>query len=226
MLARVPLLRLVRSRALWVIVTGWTILVLGAAVLHKRHGVPHGTDDALDLYASFALPWLVFSVVGFALADQSLGKSGEALVVLGASPARVALATVLVTMGAGAVVGAVLGGATVLLAHGPGDPPLLVDTLQTLAFGGVAGASYAALMLVGASFVGGPWGRGLFALADWAMGSDYGFGACLTPRAHLRNLLGGEAPFDLLPWESLGLLVVLGVAFAVLAVQKAARTRV
>ena len=226
MLARVPLLRLVRSRALWAIVIGWTLLVLGGAIAHKRHGMPHGVDDALDLYASFALPWLVFSLVGFALADQSLGKSGEALVVLGASPARVALATVLVTMGAGALVGAVLGGGTVLLAHGPGDPPLLVDTLETLAFGGVAGASYAALMLLGASFVGGLWGRGLAALLDWVLGSDYGFGACLTPRAHLRNLLGGEAPFDLVPWESLALLVITGAVFAALAVQRAARTRV
>lgn len=225
-LARIPLLRLLQSRQAWVSTTGWFALVLGSAWLQRRHGAVHGADHALELYASVAVPLLVYGLVGVTVGRRGLAASGRPLVRLGASPGQVALRSVLVTALASALISGLMGAATVALAHGAGDPPVLRDALQTLGFGALAGAAYAAYLMVGAAFVRGFWGRGLLLALDWALGDSDGVGALLTPRAHLQNLLGGEGPLETLPWESLALLATIAVACAALAVRRAARTRV
>lgn len=80
--------------------------------------------------------------------------------------------------------------------------------------------------MVGAAVTGRFWGRASLVAVDWILGTDDGLGALLTPRAHLRNLLGGEPPFDALPWQSLAALAVLAIVFAALAIRRAASTRV
>jgi len=218
--------RVVRSRSAWLASAGWSAFILVAAGLQRSHAAPHGADHALDLYSSLALPLLVYALVGAAVGRGTLAGSGRALVRLGGSSAHVALATVVVTMAASALVGGALGAGAVAVAHGSGDPPVVTDSIHTLAFGALAAAAYAAYFMVGASLLAGFWGRALFLVVDWVLGSDDGFGALLTPRGHLGNLLGGEAPFEALPWESLAALATIAVVCAALSVRRASLARV
>ncbi len=225
-LARLPLLRLVRSRLAWLAASGCSGLVFASVLYQRRHESVHGADRALDLYATGAVPLLVYMVVAAALGHDGLARLGRSLVRLGAPSARMAWMTVLVIMLASGLICGVLGASTVAWAHGSGDPPIARDALETLAFGALAGAAYAAYFLVGAAWVASFWGRALLLVVDWMLGSTDGVGALLTPRAHLRNLLGGEAPFDVPPWQSLVMLGFLTVVFATWSVRRAARVRV
>jgi hypothetical protein len=207
-------------------VAGSAALVLGSAWREQRQASVHGAAQALDVYATFAVPLLAYALVAASVAPEGLARSGRALVRLGAPRARVARTTVLVAMAASALLCGALGAAAVAWGHGSGDPPLGEDALQTLAFGALAGAAYAAYFMLGSAVVANAWGRAALLLADWLLGSDDGLGALLTPRAHLRNLLGGEAPFDALPWESLLALGALAVVCATLAVLRASRVTV
>jgi len=223
--AKLPLLRLFRSRAAWLTVAGWAALALLSAWRERAHAATHGADKALLIYASIAVPLLVYGLVAATLGDRGLVASGSPLVRLGAPPARVAFATVVVAMLASALACGALGASVVALAHGPLDPPRTADALATLGFGALAGAAYAAYFTVGAAFLAGTWGRASLLVLDWILGESDGFGALLTPRAHLRNLLGGEAPFEALAWQSLASLAVIAVLAATWAVMRAARTR-
>ena len=225
-LARLPLLRLVRSRQAWLDGVGLLGLVFASVLYQRRHEVVHGADRALDLYATVAVPLLVYMVVATALGHDGLARSGRSLVRLGASPVRVAWTTVLVVMVASGLVCGALGAATAAWAHGSGDPPVVRDALETLGFGALAGATYAACFLVAAAWIASFWGRAALLVVDWVLGSTDGVGALLTPRAHLRNLLGGEAPLDVAPWQSLAALAFLAVILATWAVRRAARVRV
>jgi hypothetical protein len=224
-LARLPLLRLVQSKATWLAIAGWSVVALASAWSQQHHAATHGADHALDFYASIVVPLLVYALVAVGLGHTSLALSGRSLVRLGASPARVAWATVLVTVLASALVCGLLGAAVAGVAHGSQDPPRVEDSVHVLAFGALAGAAYAAYFLVGGAFVAGLWGRALLLVVDWILGAGVGAFALLTPRAHLRNLLGGEPPFEAEPWESLAALAVIVVLCGVLATRRGARTR-
>jgi hypothetical protein len=223
--ARLPLLRLTRSRPTWVAAFGFSALALGAAWVQQHVASIHGADRALDFYSALALPLVAYALVAAALGNAGLAASGRSLVRLGAPPERVALATVVVTMLTSATVSGVLGAFVAGVAHGTGDPPRTLDMLYTLAFGALAGATYAAYFLLAAALVAGFWGRALFLAIDWIVGSGVGLGAAFLPRAHLRNLLGGEPAFDFLPWESLLALATMAIVCATLAVRRAAQVR-
>jgi hypothetical protein len=221
-----PVVRVARSRGAWLAAAAWSALVLAAAWRERSHGAVHGAAQALETYASIGVPFVVYALVGAAVAPEELAGSGRPLVRLGASPVRVATATVVIAMAASAALSGLLGGATVAWAHGSADPPLQDDALLTLGVGALAGAAYAAYFLVGSALVARGWGRAALLVLDYAVGTDDGLGALLTPRAHLRNLLGGDAPFDALPSESLVALASLASAGAVLAIWRASRVRV
>ena len=65
----------------------------------------------------------------------------------------------------------------------------------------LAAAGYTACLAL-AQLLGGAWGRALFLLGDWLLGSGDGLAALPWPRAHVRSLLGGDAVFDMLPATS------------------------
>jgi peptidoglycan/LPS O-acetylase OafA/YrhL len=224
-LAKVPWLRLVRSRQLWGAVVVLALVLVGYALLEKRDLGGHGLDRALDFGASFVLPALVYGVAAAVMGDARLQRSGAALVSLGAPRGRVALATVLVTVGAAALVSGALGAVVVVVAHGPKDPPALTDALHTFAFTSLGGAAYAAYLAFFCCIVGGAWGRGLALFVDWSLGDGDGMGALLFPRGHLKNVLGGEGPEGVLPWESLLALSAIVVVYGLLAVERARRAK-
>jgi hypothetical protein len=220
------LLRIVRTPAVRSSVAGVTVITLAWAWTQRLHAARHGADAVADLFGSLALPLLAYALVGANLGGGGLADSGRAFVRLGAPAGRVAVSTVATTMLAAAALGGLLGAAAVAFAHGAGDPPLAHDALQTLAVGATGGAAYAALFLLGSAMAGGFWGRGLLLVIDGILGGGEGLGAAIVPRGHVRSLLGGEAPFDLSPSESLGALAALAIVFAAVAVTRAARARV
>jgi hypothetical protein len=83
-----------------------------------------------------------------------------------------------------------------------GDPKLDLHAGMTLGFWSLtwisvqAAASYAACFGL-AQLWAGSWGRSLFLIGDWLLGSGIGIAALPWPRSHLRSLLGGAAVLDM-----------------------------
>jgi len=194
-LTRLPLSRLARSRRAWIPLLAWSAFAIPGAVLARRGGAARGADEALlGAYGAIALPLLVYGLVAAVLGGNSLARSGVSLVSLGASPVRVARATVLVALLASGAAGGVLAVAVAVLAHGSADPPLVRDLAMSAEIGALGAAAYAAYFTFGASFGARGLGRSVLLIADWMVGVGRGSSAMLTPRAHLRSLLGGSAP--------------------------------
>jgi hypothetical protein len=113
---------------------------------------------------------------------------------------------------------ALIGGSLALaLSNAASDPalelPIGLGTNGVVLFGvAVLGAvSYMACLGL-AQMLAGAWGRALFLLADWLLGSGAGAAAVVWPRAHLRALLGGEPVLQLSALASTGWLVLLSAA--------------
>ncbi len=218
---RLPVARLTRSPRAWVPVFAWAALAVGAAIA-LQHGA-HGSADALQVvFAQIVLPLVSFSVVGALLGGDGLARSTRALVAFGATPADVALGTVIAAVASSAITSMILGSAVAALAHGSADPPLLRDVATSAWVAGLGGAAYAALFSFGAAFGRRGLGRSIALVADWLLGAGTSGVALITPRAHVRSLLGGEAVFGLSGRLSAAALVALVALFAGLAV---ARTR-
>jgi hypothetical protein len=87
----------------------------------------------------------------------------------------------------------------------------------------LGGAAYASLFAFGASLGKRGWGRSVMLAIDWLLGVGSGFGAALTPRAHVRSLLGGSAVMEMSGRVSAACLVLLALAFATAATKRASR---
>jgi len=110
---------------------------------------------------------------------------------------------------------ALIGGSLALaLSNALSDPTLeLPIGLGTngavlLAVAGLGAVSYVACLGL-AQLLAGAWGRALFLLGDWLLGSGVGAAAMPWPRAHLRALLGGAPVLDLSALASCGWLLLL-----------------
>jgi hypothetical protein len=201
------------------------VVCAALAVAARAHGSPHAADHLLiGLFGGYALPLLAYALVGAAIGARSLTASGAALTAFGAPPLRVAVVSVLVAIGATAVASAIIAAGVALLGHGPGDPPLGRDALASAYAGSLGGAAYASLFSLGATFGKRGRGRAVLLIADWLLGGVDGLSLPL-PRGHVRNVLGGAAPLEWSQRASAVALGVLAVAYAVVAVIRAARGR-
>ena len=218
---RLPLSRLARTPRGWVPVVAWAVLaVAAAAVLHRS---ARTSADALEVvFGQLVLPLASFTIVGGVLGGDGLARSTRALVAFGAAPARVALATLLAGILASALFGAVVGAGVAAFAHTSMDPPLVHDALTSAWIAALGGAAYAALFSMGASFGKRGVGRSIILVVDWILGAGDGALAVVTPRAHVRSLLGGDGVLGLSGPLSALVLVTLTIAFSAIAV---ARTR-
>jgi hypothetical protein len=204
----------------------WGAIALLPAVLARRDAAGHGADHALlGMYSAIALPFLAYTVLSGVLGRDGLGRSGLVLVNLGASAARVAVVTVTVAVVVSGLVGGGLGCLVDGLAHGTLDPPLARDLPRAFAAGALGGAAYAAFFAFGASFGARGFGRSVLLVLDWIFGAGTGASALLTPRAHVRALLGGSAPLEVPGRTSFAVLVLMIVGFSLLAAAKASRAR-
>jgi hypothetical protein len=224
-LTALPVARLKRTPRAWLGASAWGLLALGLALAARREGAAHGADRVLlEGYASFALPLLSYALTGGALGARSLGASGAPLVAFGASPTRAAAASIAVAAAACAASGALLAGAVAALAHGTGDPPALRDALTSAYAGAVGGLAYASWFALGAGFGRRGGGRVVLLLVDFLASSDDGVIAMMTPRGHVRSLLGGPAVMDLPARASGVVLVAMALLFGALALTRARRS--
>jgi len=225
-LARIPCLRLLRAPRAWTAITLWGAVAVIPAVLAKSAATGHGADHALlGMYSFIALPFLANAVLSGVLGRDGLGRSGLVLANFGAPPRRVAVFAVAVAVLASGLLGGGLGALVDAVAHGPLDPPLAVDLPGAFAGGALGGAAYAAFFSFGASFGTRGFGRTLFLVLDWIFGAGTSTSALLTPRAHVRALLGGAAPLDVPSRVSFAALVLMVVGFTLLATARASRAR-
>jgi len=221
-LARPPALRLLRSRrALW-LAAAWCALAVGVALTARSAGWAHRTDHVLlGAYGPLIVPLLAYVIAGGVIGARSLSSAVGPLAAFGAPPARAAAAAIAVAIAVCAVAAAAVAAVVVLLAHGAGDPPLARDLLSTTYAGAMGAGAYGAWFVAGASFGRRGGGRAALLVVDWLAGGSDGLAALVTPRGHLRNLLGGAPPMGLPERASAVALVLLGAAYALLAVRRA-----
>lgn len=223
-LARVPVARLARTPRSWLPVAAWTLLGVAVALLARSESAPNGADHVLvGAFGAYVVPLLAYAIVGGAIGGGSLRGSVAPTVAFGAPPARSAAVTVGLAVLVAAGLCAGLGAVLAAVAHGVDDPPIARDALTSAYAGALGGAAYAAWFAVGASFGRRGGGRAVLLVADWILGSNDGAIALLTPRGHLRNVLGGAPPWGLSERGSaVALLVMVGV-LAVVAVRRVRR---
>jgi hypothetical protein len=196
------------------------LLALGLATMARGEGAAHGADRVLlEGYASYALPLLAYTLVGATLGARSMAGSAAPLVALGASPAHAAAAAVAVAGAVCTAGGAILGAAVAAIAHGAGDPPALRDAVTSAYAGGLGGLAYALWYSLGASFGRRGGGRVALLVVDFLVSGTGALGA-LTPRAHVRSLLGGALSLDLPERASAVVLVFLAVGYGLAAVRR------
>jgi hypothetical protein len=123
-----------------------------------------------------------------------------------------------------AVLAAVIGCAVAAVAHGGSDPPPLRDALTCAWIAALAAVSYAALFSFAASFGPRGAGRSVALVLDWVLGSGNGALALLTPRAHLRNLLGGTPPLELAQRWSVPVLAGIALVMGLLCLARSRRS--
>jgi hypothetical protein len=221
-LAKLPLARLGRTRRGWLSAGAWAALAVALAVVTRRQGSAHGADRVLlEGYASYALPLLAYAIVGATLGGASMKASTAPLVAFGAAPGRAAAMQVLVAAAGCAVSAALLGAAVAAVAHGSADPPVARDALTSAYAGGLGGLAYASWFALGASFGRAGGGRMALLFADFVVSGDDGALAALTPRGHVRSLLGGLPVLEWPERASAAALVALTVVYAALAIARA-----
>ncbi|MGP6156527.1 MAG: hypothetical protein ACLPYS_03190 [Vulcanimicrobiaceae bacterium] len=201
---------------------GWFAIAVAFAIATRWRGSSHAADHVLlEAYGPLLLPLLAYAIVGGVVGAQSLSRSAAPFVAFGASPARAAAAAVAVAAVTCMVAGALLAAGVDVLAHGSTDPPLLRDSMASAYAGGLGGGGYAAWFMLGASFGKRGGGRPVLLVVDWVLGASDGAAALATPRGHLRNLLGGMPPMDLPERASAAALLMLAIAWALVAIRRA-----
>lgn len=220
-LARLPLSRLVRTPRAVLTIAAWTLLAVGFAVAARSQGASHGADRALvDAFGALVVPLLCYAIAGGSLGAGSLSAAGAPAVAFGATPSRASVVIVAVVLGASIASCAVLGAVVAVVAHGSADPPVARDAIASAYAGALGGAAYASLFTLGSTFGRRGGGRTVALVADWLLGANATAVALVTPRAHLRNLLGGTPPAALGERVSSVALLLLAVIFATLAVRR------
>lgn len=218
-LGRVAAFRLARTRRAWWPVLGYALLALIIAVVAGRSGGASGSDHVMNgTFRWLIVPLVSYAVVSAALGGVGLKRAVRGVAMLGVSPRRVALETVLVASGASALVCGVFGLFVSLLSHGATDPPLASDVFASTWVSALGGLVYGAYFCAG-SAIGSGAVRGLFLAFDWIVGSSPDGLAFLTPRAHLTSLMGGDHVWELSSRTSCITLLSFTVIFTAFAVR-------
>jgi hypothetical protein len=221
-LARLPRARLLRTTRTWIAALAWCGLGIAVAVEARLRGAARGADHALvGAAAAVVLPLLAYTVVGAVLGGRSMSGAVAPLVAFGARPRRAALASIGLAALACALAGAVLFAAVAVVAHGVGDPPPARDALVSAYAGALGGASYAAWLSLGATIGRRGGGRTLLLVLDFVLDGFGGAAALVTPRAYLRDLLGGEPTMGVSERASAIALVAIALVCAGLAARRA-----
>ena len=186
--------------------TGCALFVAGT--LERRSQASTASDDVLTgLVFGVVIPVLAYSISDRVCAGQRLDQSLDGIARHGANRRALQLGVLLFAALCSALASAALTCVALLGTHAPAaDLRLSV----VVAFAG--GVSYS-LWFGAASLLGKRGGGRKWALIlDFVLGAGSSFVALWWPRAHLRNLLGGEPPLDLpqtSAWLALGAIAAI-----------------
>jgi hypothetical protein len=220
-IARIPLTRLLRTPRALLTTAAWALLAVGFAVATRAQGASHGADHALvGAFGALVVPLLCYAIAGGALGATSLSSASAPAVAFGATPLRATFATLAVVLTASIASCAALGAIVAVVAHGSADPPVARDAFTSAYAGALGGAAYASLFALGSTFGRRGGGRTLALAADWLLGANTTAIALVTPRAHLRNLLGSTPPAALGERASAVALVLLAALFVALTIRR------
>ncbi len=170
------------------------LAVFAVATLERSSDAGSAVDDTLSgVVFGVALPLLAYLVSERVCAGGRLEHSVDVVARYGCERRPALLGLLLVAAVATAFASALVTLAGLLGAHSLADPRLLGDVLMSLCIALLAGAVYA-LWFAAASHWGQRGGGRKWALIlDFLLGAGSSSIALLWPRAHVRNLLGGEA---------------------------------
>jgi hypothetical protein len=189
-LARLPFARLVRTPRALISCVLWIGFAIAVALYEKSRGESHVVDHVLpDAFGGLVLPLVVFALVGAVVVSTSLRASIFPVTAIGASGTRAALASIVVVALVSALICGGIGAALVPISGA--TPPIRADLIASGWVSALGAVCYASFFVFGTSFGKTGTGRLILLVVDWVLGSAGGPLEIITPRAHLRNLLGG-----------------------------------
>ncbi len=197
-------------------------LVVVSALIERRVGSAGAVDRALAGTFNVVVPLVSFGVAAAISARGNLRESVWAAARYGVARRDVALGAIGAALAASAVLGAAFALLAVAVAHGPGNPPLLPDLLESAWIAALTSAAYTGWFAAGATFGRRGGGRWAPLVLDFVIGGSAGLAGAILPRANAASLLGGAAPLGLSHPSSC---LVLGASAVVLAAFAALRCR-
>jgi hypothetical protein len=192
-------------------------LIAVSTVIERRLGSAGAVDRVLGSTFRLIIPLVTFGVAAAATGHDRLREAVWPLARYGASRRDVALGTILGAVAASAALAALFAVVSVVLAHSPGEPPLLRDAFQSAWIGALTAAAYAAWFCFGAIFWKRGRGRWLPLILDLLLGTSTGLFGAVFPRGNAQNLLGGAAALHLSQPASSGALALTTVALTLIA---------
>ena len=195
------------------------VVVFAVGVLERRASAQRAADDTLTIAVfGLALPVLAYLLSERVCAGQRLSRSVDAVARYGSNRRAALLGLLLASAVTMALLSALLTVVALLGARLPTDPGLYRELRSSLGIALLAGSVYALWFAAAAAFGQRGGGR------KWALIFDFVFGAGSSalalpwPRAHVRNLLGGEPPVGWSQgsaWLALTVIAVLCVGLSV-----------
>ncbi len=214
--AGAALARIFRRATALAALLGLALLVV-ATVIERRAGSAGAVFRVLGGTFRLILPLVTFAVAAAATGHDRLREAVWPLARYGASRRRLAFGTVLAAAFASAALAAFFAVVSVVLAHGPGDPPLLRDAFQSAWIGALTASAYAAWFSFGAVFLRRGRGRWIPLVLDILFGASTGLLGAVFPRGNAANLLGGAAALQLSQPASSAVLLVSTVLLTLFA---------
>jgi hypothetical protein len=196
------------------------LLLVGAAVLEARDiasaSVARDAEAVLLQGVTFGLLLPLSCFALSARLDTGLDALMSALWVRhGAERRAFALGRLAFPVALTGAIALSAGGLALVLCNALGEPLLDLpiglgsNGLELVLTAALGATSYVACLGL-AQLLAGTWGRALFLIADWLLGSGVGVVAAPWPRAHLRALLGGHGVLGLSQAGSAAALLSIG----------------
>jgi hypothetical protein len=205
---RSPAVPVAGAAALGVATVAWI------AGLERAEAPSRAADYTLfGVVFGWAVPLLAYVATGRALRSARLDRALGAVVRAGGDRRRAALGLLAGTALATALASALLAVVGVLVARGRLDGEALADASTSAAIAALGGVAYVAWFGLGSLFGGSGGGRAVCLGIDWVLGTGHTFAAVAWPRAHLGNLIGGQAVLGFSQGESAAALYLLAAAY-------------
>ena len=201
------------SAPLVLLLSSATLFAIG--VLERRSDAASAADAALSgTVFGIALPLLAYLVSERVCDAQRLERSVDAVARYGADRRAALLGLLLGSCSCTALAAALLTVAALLGAHAPNEASLAADVRSSVGIALLAGAVYALYFAAAAALGKRGGGRKWALIIDFVLGGGGSLLAAPWPRAHVRNLLGGEPVADLSQASAWLALTVIGLVCA------------